>query len=340
MIIIVRANTDNMKLLSQFLLLLCFASCSEQEMVGVWTILESSDGSVPVERHEAAFTKVGDKFFLLGGRGVRPVSIYDTKVEKWSEGAAPPFEIHHFQPVVIEDKIYILGAFTGGWPNETPIEHVMIYDPKRDNWSAGHTIPKERRRGAAGASLHNGKVYVSCGLVDGHIGNHQPWLDEYNPKTGEWKVLSDAPRTRDHFNSVVAGGKLYLTAGRNTMTDDSPFSRTIGEVDVYDFESKSWSTLPNPIPTRRAGNAAVLYQDEVVVIGGESDTQELAHKEVEALNVDSHNWRSLPPLNTGRHGTGAVLFEGGITLASGCGKRGGEPELKSMESFSYKQIKK
>lgn len=300
-----------------------------------WEAVVSKDESQPVQRHEAAFARVGKKFYLLGGRSIRPVSIYDTPSETWTLGAKPPIEMHHFQPVVFNNKIYCISAMTGGWPNETPTTHVYIYDPATDIWSKGDEIPKERRRGSTGNVLHNGKIYIACGIKNGHIGDHKNWMDSYDPATGKWEVLADAPRARDHFQAVLVEGKIVAPAGRNTgIVPDEAFGGTIAEIDVYDIASNSWETLPNTIPTKRAGNAAINYNGEIIVVGGESTTQEKAHAEVEALHLKKGEWRTLPALLKGRHGSGLLEFEGAIYIASGCGNRGGEPELFTMEKYS------
>ncbi len=299
-----------------------------------WQPVLSNDESKPVQRHEAAFVRVGEKFYLLGGRSIRPVSIYDTQTGTWTEGTEPPIEMHHFQPVVYDNKIYCISAMTGGWPNETPTTHVYIYDPVTDVWSKGDEIPEERRRGSTGNVLYNGKIYIACGIKNGHIGDHKTWMDVYDPQTGKWEVLADAPRARDHFQAVLVDGKIVAPAGRNTgIEPDSPFGGAIAEVDVYDIASNIWKTLPNNIPTKRAGNAAIYFGDEVLVVGGESTTQEKAHAEVEALNLTTNEWRTLPSLIEGRHGSGLLEFEGAIYIASGCGNRGGKPELFTMEKF-------
>lgn len=308
---------------------------SKTEAIDVkWQAVDSEDDSKPVQRHEAAFVRLGEKFYLLGGRGIRPVSIFDTRTKSWSTGSEPPIEMHHFQPVVYGNKIFIIAALTGGWPDETPTKHVYVYDPATDVWSKGDEIPVGRRRGSTGNVLHEGKIYISCGIKNGHIGDHKNWLDRYDPNSGEWEVLADAPRARDHFQAVEANGKIYAPAGRNTGKHaDDPFGGTIAEVDVYDIATNSWETLPNNIPTLRAGNAAIFYNGEVVVAGGESPAQEKAHAEVEALDLTKNQWRAMPSLIEGRHGTGLLEFERTLYIASGCGNRGGEPELFTMEKF-------
>lgn len=301
-----------------------------------WKQVSYKDNTEPIERHEAAFVRVGQKFYLLGGRDVRAVSIFDTKTQKWSTGPKPPLELHHFQPVVIEDKIYIIGALTGGWPEETPTTHIYIYDTTYDSWSQSDEIPKNRRRGSTGNVLYDGKVYIACGIKKGHIGDHKNWLDSYDPKTGEWKALASAPRARDHFQAVLVNDKIVAAAGRNTgIVPDDPFGGTIAEVDIYDIANDSWSTLPTEIPTKRAGNAGILFGDQVLIAGGESSVQEKAHAEVEALNMTTGEWKSLPDLIEGRHGTGLLEYRDALFIASGCGNRGGSPELRTMEKYEH-----
>jgi hypothetical protein len=76
-----------------------------------WVAVEPQ--GAPLARHECAFVEANDKLYLIGGRGEKPVNVYDTATNRWSDAAAPPLEIHHFQPVEFGDKIYVLGALTG-----------------------------------------------------------------------------------------------------------------------------------------------------------------------------------------------------------------------------------
>lgn len=318
-----------------FTILACQTKLKIGDRTGTWTSVESKDGSLPEKRHEAAFVGMGDQFFLLGGRRMKPTSIFDYQNQIWSDGAKVPVEMHHFQPVTFDEKIYILGALSGKYPAETPLPNIYIYNPATDSWAKGDPIPEDRRRGGAGAVVYKDKIYLACGIKDGHRGDHKRWLDVYDPQTGEWKALADAPRPRDHFQAVVAKDKLYLLGGRTTRSSEGPFKNTIPEVDVYDFKTNSWSTLQENLPTPRAGNYAILYGEDILVMGGESATQKSAHHEVEALNTKTHTWRSLSPLLQGRHGTGVVLYENKLYVASGSGNRGGGPELTSMECLSF-----
>ncbi|MGB3588712.1 MAG: kelch repeat-containing protein [Tunicatimonas sp.] len=317
------------------------SSKSEVEEVAVtqpeaeWTMINTNNE--PLARHENAFTELNGKFYLIGGRSNKPINIYDPEANTWSEGATPPLEMHHFQAILYQDKIYVLGAFTGSFPHETPIPDVYAYVPATDQWEKVVSIPEERRRGAAGVTVYQNKIYVLCGIQDGHYDGHVAWFDEFDPSTNEWKELPDAPRSRDHFQAAMIGTKLYAAGGRNTSAKtEQTMELTISEVDVYDFSTNEWTTI-NHLPTERAGTTSIVADNNLIIIGGESGSQVPGHDEVEVWNTESENWETWPSLKQGRHGTQAVILNEEIYIAAGSGNRGGGPELTSMEKLSLQE---
>lgn len=298
-----------------------------------WVTVEAADGSLPEARHESAFAAVGDLLVLAGGRGIKPVDSFDPKFGQWIQGAEPPFEIHHFQAVDVDGTMWAVGAFTGGYPDETPIDSVMIFDPEGDRWSVGPTIPPDRRRGSAGAVVVDGRVYVAGGAIDGHRGGHVPWLDRLDPSTGEWTRLADAPHARDHAALVAMEGKLYFLGGRLSMAPQNTFGAVVPQVDVYDIASNTWETLGSDLPNPRAGNSAAVLDGYIYVVGGESGATEDAYAEVDRFDPLTGEWAQSPPLMRARHGTGIAAFEDRLWIAAGSGARGGTPELNSMERY-------
>lgn len=310
-------------------LLLClpvvlfFAVAGETLRTGQWTELEA-EGSGQ-KRHEHAFVKVGGHFYALGGRRIQAVDIFDPATSSWTQGALPPVELHHFQALEYEGKVLVAGAFTGRFPGETPVPNLYFYHPASDTWEVGPEIPEARRRGSAGAFLREGKLYLVSGLIDGHRSGWVPWFDVYNFETGEWNVLPDAPRSRDHFQAVLLDDQVVLAGGRRSGEGGNVFRSVIPEVDVYDFAVGEWRTLPaatGNLPTPRAGTSALEVGGKIVIIGGESERKE-AHSEVEALDLASARWVSWPPLPGGRHATQPILHQGAIYLQAGSVTRGG-----------------
>jgi len=295
-----------------------------------WEVIETS-GNVTA-RHEAAFVAFKDKIYLMGGRRINPVDVFDPQTNSWTAKSEAPIELHHFQAVVHNDLIYLIGAMTGPFPNEKPVERVVAYDPAKDAFEFLHPIPVDRRRGGAGAAVVNGKIYIVGGIVNGHVGGYQPWLDEYDPMTGKWRVLDDAPDARDHFQAATDGKHLYAVGGRTTSkTTNEVFNLTVATVNVFDFETEKWLFKQPPnLPTQRAGNMAFIYDGHLIVGGGET-TKDRAHDEVESLDLKTGQWSDLPNLAVGRHGSGFAVVGDYVYTASGCATRGGAKEITSVE---------
>lgn len=286
-----------------------------------WETISSSDGSVATKRHEAAAVAVGGKLYLMGGRGSRPIEVYDSSTKRWRVIGNPPEELHHFQPVVIGTKIYAIGAFTCCYPAEPSVQTIHVFDTATEQWSTDGDIPSSRLRGSAGAVVHDGEIYIVGGNTKGHDGGAVNWFDRYDPVSKDWETLPNAPHARDHFMAVVVDGKLVAAAGRESDQPDT-FDGAVLQTDIYDFSTNSWSTGAN-IPTARAGVFAAPAGSEVLVAGGEINTSSVALDVTEAYNVKTDSWRTLQSLQQGRHSGGGAAIGSQWHVVSGSVKKGG-----------------
>jgi hypothetical protein len=303
-----------------------------------WQIIPVA--TLPTAREDCGFVEVDGKFYLIGGRGILHVEIFDPAANIWTRKSKTPFEVHHFQPVVYQKEIYVVGAMAGKFPHEQPFENIYIYNPAKDEWRKSVEIPKDRRRGSGGAVVYKDKIYFVGGITDGHYEGTVTWFDVFDPAAARWDTLSRAPQARDHFNAVVIKDKLYVAGGRRTsFKTKQTGDLTVPEVDVYDFKRQQWATLPlqQNLPTQRAGSTSVTYKAKLLVIGGESVTQTSSHHEVEVYDLKQGKWDTLPTLVTGRHDTQAVVYKNKIYIAAGSANRGGGPDQNTIEVLDLKK---
>lgn len=170
---------------------------------GTWQTITLASGAI-TGREENSYTAAGDKFYLMGGRGIVPVQEYNPVNKTWVNKASPPLEINHFQAVTLNGLIYAAGAMNGSYPHEVPLTKIYVFNPVSNKWITGSAIPAARRRGAAGAIAYKNKIYLVGGITDGHWSGWVNWFDEYDPGTNTWKILPTAPRVRDHFQVVIS----------------------------------------------------------------------------------------------------------------------------------------
>jgi N-acetylneuraminic acid mutarotase len=307
-------------------------SCVLAASSGSWQILTPENTCTA--RHETSAAAVNGVLYLLGGRGKMNVEAYDPRSNRWTKKAMVPEQLHHFAALTVGDRIAVLGALTGGYPKETPVSHLWWYEPKTDVWTNGQEVPVARRRGAAGCVQIGDELVLVGGNTNGHWNGCVPWVDALNLKTGEWRQLPDMPHARDHFQAGFVEGKIVCAGGRKTHAETKQvFNLTVPHVDVFDWEEGTWRTLPQPIPTQRAGAPTVTHEGQVIVMGGESN-RPLAHDEVEAFSIASGEWSSLPKMTQGRHSGGGALIGSDVYFVAGCIKRGGGSDQSTVEKMS------
>lgn len=294
----------------------------------------------PTERRvELGAVSVDGTIYALGGMisrqrtPVTTVERFDPVQQIWESISEVPEPMNHFQPVAHDGKIYVLGALKGtGFPEESGIAEVHIYNTRTNTWSSGGSIPAHRVRGAAGAAVYQDKIYLVGGNPRGHQLGSVDWFDEYDPVTGVWRELPPLPHARDHVTVAIAGDRLVVAGGRAGGFSSS--NTGVVQTDVYRFDTGEWVSLADDIPTPRSGAMAVAVGDEVVIIGGES-SRTRSHDDVEALNVHTGEWRRLQRLVLGRHASGATISNGAIHIVAGNLTKGLGEETDSHEVLEF-----
>ena len=290
-------------------------------------------------RHEAGFVKFENKGYLIGGRGIKAVDEFDPNLLTWRPLQKSPIELHHFQPAVWQNKIVIAGALTGGYPSETPVENIYYFYPNDKKWEKGPAIPKARLRGSTVAVIKNDSLYLIGGITNGHLDGNVNWVDRYDFITDTWTILDDAPHARDHAQGVLINNNIYVAGGRRTLgKNNQVFELVEGKIDVFNTETNQWQVAQHELPIPRAGIATFAYQDSFIVVGGESADPTKAHEEVHLYDTNSKKWLTKSSLIQGRHGSGVILINGYLWIASGSGMQGGSPELNSVERIKLNDI--
>jgi N-acetylneuraminic acid mutarotase len=304
---------------------------ASQPLVATWDFLEAQpleptpptgdtwESLAPLtnNRESVSLVETGGYLYLAGG-GCQGTNCggthrrYDPLTNTWINIRALPQNLSHLQGVVVNGLIYYVGGQIEPFPGDET-DTVYIYNPATNTFANGTSMPAGRGRAAGGVATYQGQIYVAGGLRDGHSGTSTAMFDRYNPATGQWTTMPNMPRVRDHFHAAVVGDKFYVMGGRNSPL--SLLGALIAEIDVFNFTTGTWSTLPTTLPTLRGGAGTVAVGNEVIVMGGETPTGVPAV--VEAYNTQTGTWRNLTPMLTPRHGMQAAVCNGGIYVVGG-----------------------
>lgn len=304
--------------------------------VGKW-VVTSPNASVMSKRHEGCFVMVGRVGVLLGGRGLKKPQLYNPVTKTWRTGPSVPgnIELNHFQCVVVNQKVWIIGAWTGKYPQELNANHTYVFDPILLKWELKDPMPIERRRGAAATIAVGQLIYIAFGNIGGHeTGNHAVslnWFDSYDTVTNTWTILPDATYARDHTGGALIGSKICVAGGRDGGTVGWPL---VAPTECYDLYTSTWS-IEADIPRSRAGSSYGQSCDGkyLLVAGGEIFNQGIAFNNFDIFNGTT--WTTLSSLNIPRHSTGLAVdcLCNAIYIASGSGAAGNANELQSVETF-------
>ena len=128
---------------------------------------------------------------------------------------------------------------------------------------------------------------------------------QYNPESGEWTRLPEAPV--NGFAMTSLSDQLVLVGNRGGDSD---------RITVWDRGCSKWVHPYPPMPTGRSMSAAISYRKYLIVACG------LRHiDKVEVLDSSSGRWYSAQPVPVGGHWMSSVVIGDCWYLSSfGCWK--------------------
>ena len=297
--------------------------------VGLW-YYETPGGEAVKPRNDASLVRVGDYVYLLGGTGTTPIQRYDPEKKEWKTMGTTLDNLHHFQAQVYDNKIYIIGAFQGHYLYETPYKDILVYDPKSDQLQKVGSLPKGRERGSTGLILYDNKFYLFGGHIAGHNATTSDgkqagpvaWVDRYDPKSGKWTQLPNAPHARDHFQAVVYNDAVYLAGGGRSRHNGPGglYGDVETAVDVFNLKDEKWLTgkdTPDDLPVGATGAATALVDGSLVVAGGRTSGSRTARSATYVYDLKDETWSRGKSMIRGRQTAASVVLNKRMYVAAG-----------------------
>ena len=261
---------------------------------------------MPTLRQEIAAAVIDDRIYVFGGlddnaNSIDVVEAYAPRTDTWEPRQRLPMPLNHLAAVAAGGRIYIVGGYVNFSRNLIISDQTLEYDPTADSWSRKADMPFGR--GAHGAALLNGRIYVVGGI--GSPAGEQTRVMIYDPAADFWEVGAHMPVPSEHLAVAAAAGRIYAISGR--------FGTSLSEVQVYDPVRDTWE-LRAPIPTARSGITSQSWLGRIFVFGGELPG---VFDDNEVYDPVADTWDRAQPMPTARHGLASGIVDGKIYVIGG-----------------------
>jgi N-acetylneuraminic acid mutarotase len=188
----------------------------------------------------------------------------------------------HQGVLLIDNTVWHIGGRVGNHPGPLTNE-IWIYNISSDSWSQGPSLVdpatgKPIKWAAGGVALIGRTLHLFGGMIETACNSDQSKyhltlnIDEWllNPgKPAPWKnTKAIMPVARNHFATVVLGGKIYALGGQFGHDcyggQDQKYSH------VYDPATDKWKELPLMSAPRSHCDAASFAMDgKIYLVGGQ-----------------------------------------------------------------------
>ena len=266
------------------------------------TARENADAKAPRHGQSGLVYVIGGQHQRPGvGLAGTPPCIFDAEMGTFTP--LPPMptvdghEVWQARAAFVSGHLYVLGGYF-----EYDLQRsnrVHRYDASEDSWHAVASMPTARSN--FDVAVLDGKLYAAGGAGDGVYN----LVERYDPKTDAWEMLAPMSICRQYFALVAFRGKLYAIGGSEYSSAECSM---LESVERYDPESNTWTGVAS-LHCPRNGIAAVVYDDQIYVIGGAMDEDQCLPVSVEIFVDD--DWVMSPnPLPAGRDGVTAAVIPG------------------------------
>jgi Secretion system C-terminal sorting domain/Kelch motif len=237
------------------------------DIIDVYDIATQTWSTKKLSKPRDGFNPVilNEKIIFAGGySGVLPsdvVDIYTPATDTW-EVQKLSIARAECRAIVANGKAY----FCGGTTNFSPYvasSRIDIYDPSQPSGSQWTTAALSQSRVAPVAVAFGDTVMIAGGFSASVSGSNR--IDIINTQTG---LLSQGTLSegRAYPTAALMGKKAYFCGGGNYNQSTFFFNVSYAVVDVFDTETKTWST--QALNQNRMAHASSAWGNKIAVAAG------------------------------------------------------------------------
>jgi hypothetical protein len=220
-----------------------------------------TNSNMEVAKYEHACVVANNKMYAIAGFSNRTtrtntVFCFDPLLGTWTTETAiyAGGTSYGMAAAAIGNTIYVCGGNTGSAQT-----YNGSYDTQTKSWTTKTAMPEARYNHAA--TSYRNYIYV----MGGYKANTN-YI--YNPSINQWTTLTTTPEYVQHHTLSVIKDKVYLVGGQTGTNTNTASSN----VQCYNPDTGSWETKKASLPKAIYSHAAVVYKNNIYVIGGRSSS--------------------------------------------------------------------
>ncbi|MFD3523522.1 Kelch repeat-containing protein [Streptomyces sp. NPDC058653] len=265
------------------------------------------------------------------GRGPRPGPARAATAAppgSWRPAPGMPYAGFWAQPAdaaapVGDGDVLLAGGEDG---RRMPTDASAVFAPATGLWTSKRPLGQARRLHTL-TRLGTGQVLAVGGLGEGP-GVPTTGLasaEVYDPGSGGWSPVGELSQPRfSHSATALEDGRVLVAGGCTGR--DAHTLRTLRSAELYDPDSRRWTTVRAPMTDARFGHPALRLRDgRVLLVGGalavgRGSYAALGHCEL--FNPDDSTWAPTGTLASARKGHQATLLLDDDVLVTGGDMKG------------------
>jgi len=174
---------------------------------------------MPLPRAAMAVGVIGHELIVAGGARDRvPVATalaYDFRSRRWSRLPDMDSRREHVGDAVLDGRLYVLG---GRATHSLAVDTAERYDPRKRRWETLPPMPVPV--GGVAAVAADGAVIALGGGDDGR-GTVSGAVQEFDPASDEWSLLSGLRTARHGHGAAFVGNRVWVFGGSDCAYYDS-----------------------------------------------------------------------------------------------------------------------
>ncbi|KAK5913105.1 hypothetical protein CesoFtcFv8_002919 [Champsocephalus esox] len=272
--------------------------------------------------------EVGGQMYMLGGcdavgRPSPALELYSPEGDRWMTLPQMPTPRAGAAVAVLGKQILVVG---GVGEDQSPLKVVEMFNTEEGKWRKRSTL----REALMGVSI---TVKDGRALAVGGMGADllpRSILQQYDLRKDVWALLPPMPTARYDANTHLLANKLYVAGGRQCK-------RPVKAFEVFDAETRSWTTLPSMPCKRSYGGVLWDVNGRLCLLGGLRQGGHQSSKFTKNVNIFDTSqgcWlksEETVAMKTKRADFASAFLRGRMVVAGGLGH---EPSaLDTVEAF-------